>query len=331
MLEQHEFWRPPERRRTIVSMTSTATHVPADVLILGASFAGLAAATALGRSLRDVLVVDGGPPRNASSPGAHNVLTRDGTPPTELLRLARTEAEGYGARVVPGEAVSASATADGVSATLADGTELRARRLLLATGVRDLLPSIPGLAERWGRDALHCPYCHGYEVRGQRIGVLGSSFAPHQAQMFRQLSERTSILLNGMAEPTGDEAVALAARGIALVPGVVEGLLVEDDRLVGVRIDGRPHPLDAVVVGPRIEGRLPAGLGLELVEHASGVARHLAVDPMGCTGVAGVYAAGSLVDPMAQVLASAADGVRVGAAINANLIQEEIARAVASS
>lgn len=129
-----------------------------DVLIVGASFAGLAAATALGRSLRDVLVVDGGPPRNAPSPGAHNVLTRDGTPPVELARLARAEAEGYGARVVTGRVVSASAGDGTVSATLADGTVLRARRLLLATGVRDHLPAIPGLAERWGRDVLHCPY-----------------------------------------------------------------------------------------------------------------------------------------------------------------------------
>ncbi|PPF18503.1 NAD(P)/FAD-dependent oxidoreductase [Rathayibacter sp. AY1A7] len=308
--------------------TGPSVPAPADVLILGASFAGLAAATALGRSLRDVLVVDGGPPRNAPSPGAHNVLTRDGVPPTELVRLARAEAEGYGARVVEGEAVRASAGAEGVTATLADGTVLRARRLLLATGVRDLLPEIPGLGARWGRDVLHCPYCHGFEVRGRRIGVLGSSFAGHQAQMFRQLSDRTSILLHGAPAPAGDDAAALAARGIALVPGRVEKVLVEDDRLVGVVIDGRRHELDALVVGPRVEGRLPEGLGLELADHPSGVARHLAVDPMGRTGVAGVFAAGSLVEPMAQVVASSADGLRVGAAINHDLIEEEIAAAL---
>ncbi|KZX20200.1 Alkyl hydroperoxide reductase subunit F [Rathayibacter tanaceti] len=222
----------------------------------------------------------------------------------------------------------ASAGPDGVTASLADGTVLRARRLLLATGLRDLLPSIPGLAERWGRDVLHCPYCHGFEVRGQRIGVLGSSFAPHQAQMFRQLSERTSVLLNGTPAPTGDEAAALAARGISLVPGTVEEIVVDGDRLTGVLIEGRLHELDAVVVGPRVEGRLPEGLGLELADHPSGVAQHLAVDPMGRTSVAGVFAAGSLVEPMAQVVASAADGLRVGAAINYDLIEEEIAQAV---
>ncbi|PPG89098.1 thioredoxin reductase [Rathayibacter rathayi] len=311
-----------------MTATPAATIASADVLILGASFAGLAAATALGRSLRDVLLVDGGPPRNAPSPGAHNVMTRDGRSPTELVRLARAEAEGYGARVVAGDAVRASAGPQGVTATLADGTVLRACRLLLATGVRDLLPDVPGLAERWGRDVLHCPYCHGFEVRGQRIGVLGSSFAPHQAQMFRQLSERTSILLNGAPAPTGEAAAALAARGIALVPGRIERVLVEQDRLVGVVIDGRRHELDAVVVGPRVQGRLPEGLGLALADHASGVARHLAVDPMGRTSVPGVFAAGSLVEPMSQVLASAADGLRVGAAINDDLVEEEIARAV---
>ncbi|SMH29714.1 Thioredoxin reductase [Rathayibacter oskolensis] len=311
-------------------MTSTTT-APADVLIIGASFAGLAAATALGRSLRDVLVVDGGPPRNAPSPGAHNVLTRDGTSPTELARLGRVEAEGYGARVVEGEVLSASAGPDGVSATLADGTVLRARRLLLATGVRDHLPAIPGLAERWGRDVLHCPYCHGYEVRGTRIGVLGSSFSGHQAQMFRQLSDRTSILSNGVFVPSAEEAEALAARGIELIPGLVEEVVVEGDHVVGVRIDGRLHPLDAVVVGPRVEAVLPEGLGLELVDHPSGATRHLAADPMGRTGVPRVFAAGSLVEPMAQVMASAADGLRVGAAINYDLIEEEIVAALGTS
>ncbi|QHC67655.1 FAD-dependent oxidoreductase [Rathayibacter sp. VKM Ac-2759] len=312
-------------------MTDITTTTPADVLIIGASFAGLAAATALGRSLRDVLVVDGGSPRNAPSPGAHNVLTRDGTPPTELARLGRLEAEGYGVRVVEGRVTTASTHADGVSAALADGTVLRARRLLLATGVRDHLPAVPGLAERWGRDVLHCPYCHGYEVRGKRIGVLGSAFSAHQAQMFRQLSDRVSILQNGVFEPDAEEVAGLAARGIELIPGAVESVVVEGDRLVGVRIDGRLHALDAVVVGPRVEAVLPDGLGLELVDHPSGAARHLAADPMGRTGVPHVFAAGSLVEPMAQVMASAADGLRVAAAINHDLIEEEIAAALSAA
>jgi thioredoxin reductase len=305
----------------------TASDLP-DVLIAGASFAGLAAATALGRSLRDVLVVDGGPPRNAPSPGAHNVLTRDGTAPVELARLARIEAEGYGARVVPGRIVSASAADLGVTATLADGTVLRARRLLLASGSTDRLPGIPGLAERWGRDVLHCPYCHGFEVRGRRIAVLGSGFSGHQAQMFRQLSDSVSILTNGVFQPGEEEAEGLAARGIELIDGAVTEVLVEDDRLVGVVVDGRRIDLDALVVGPRVEGNLPDGLGLELVDHPSGAARHLTVDPMGRTTAPRVFAAGSLVEPMSQVMAAAADGLRVAAAINYDLIEEEIAAAV---
>ncbi|ROS28552.1 thioredoxin reductase [Rathayibacter sp. PhB127] len=305
----------------------TASDLP-DVLIAGASFAGLAAATALGRSLRDVLVVDGGPPRNAPSPGAHNVLTRDGTAPVELARLARIEAEGYGARVVPGRIVSASAADGGVTATLADGTVLRARRLLLASGSTDRLPVIPGLAERWGRDVLHCPYCHGFEVRGRRIAVLGSGFSGHQAQMFRRLSDSVSILTNGVFQPGEEEAEGLAARGIELIDGAVTEVLVEDDRLVGLVVDGRRLELDALVVGPRVEGNLPDGLGLELVDHPSGAARHLTVDPMGRTTAPRVFAAGSLVEPMSQVMAAAADGLRVAAAINYDLIEEEIAAAV---
>ncbi|WP_367882184.1 NAD(P)/FAD-dependent oxidoreductase [Rathayibacter oskolensis] len=310
-------------------MTDTTTS-PADVLIIGASFAGLAAATALGRSLRDVLVVDGGSPRNAPSPGAHNVLTRDGTPPTELARLGRLEAEGYGVRVIEGRVSTASAHAGGVSATLADGTVLRARRLLLATGVRDHLPAVPGLAERWGRDVLHCPYCHGYEVRGKRIGVLGSAFSAHQAQMFRQLSDRVSILQNGVFEPDAEEAAGLAARGIELIPGAVESVVVEDDRLVGVRIDGRLHALDAVVVGPRVEAVLPDGLGLELVDHLRSRPPPRR-RPDGAHRRAARLRRRLLVEPMAQVMASAADGLRVAAAINHDLIEEEIAAALSAA
>jgi len=165
-------------------------------------------------------------------------------------------------------------------------------------------------------------------VRGRRIAVLGSGFSGHQAQMFRQLSGTVSILTNGVFAPGAEEAEGLAARGIELIDGAVTEVLVEDDRLVGVVVDGRRIDLDALVVGPRVEGNLPDGLGLELVEHPSGAARHLTVDPMGRTTAPRVFAAGSLVEPMSQVMAAAADGLRVAAAINHDLIEEEIASAV---
>jgi thioredoxin reductase len=170
--------------------TNQEDTLSCEVAVIGGGAAGLSAGLVLGRARRSVVVVDAGRPRNAPAEGVHGFLTRDGVPPAELVRLGQEEVRGYGGRIVAGEAVAAERTGDGFTVTLDGGQRVQARRLVIATGVVDDLPDVPGLAQRWGRDVLHCPYCHGWEFRDQPIGVLGSGeFTVHQALMFRQWTD----------------------------------------------------------------------------------------------------------------------------------------------
>ena len=188
----------------------TVGGMDADVVVIGGGPAGLSGAKALARSLRPVVVVDDDRPRNAAADGAHNVLGNEGIAPRELLAVGRRELESYGGRVQAGRVTDARAVADGFEVALADGGTLTARRLLIASGTVDELPDVPGLADRWGRDVLHCPYCHGYEVRGQAIGVLATGpMAEHQAQMFAQLSPDVVFFTHtsGLGGPLTDPRV----------------------------------------------------------------------------------------------------------------------------
>lgn len=306
-----------------------------DVLIIGGGAAGLSAAQMLGRSRRSVAVVDSGQPRNAPAQGVHGFLSRDGASPAELLRIGRAEAEHYGALIVRGEAVAAAGNvADGFAVTLRDGGVIRGRRLLITTGVVDELPEIAGLRERWGKDVLHCPFCHGWEVQDQAIGILGKGpWSVHQALLFRQWSSNITLFLNELVQPADDELEQLAARGIKVVGGAVESLRIEQDRLRGVALAGGPEiAVDAVVVGPQVQARLDAfaGLALSSVPHPMGVGDYLETDADGATAVPGVWAAGNVTDMRAQVLASAAAGAWTAVVINNHLMAEELAADVAS-
>src|SRR3954471_10971795 len=203
-----------------------------DVVIIGGGAAGLSGALALGRARRSVLVVDGGAPRDAPAAEMHNYLGRDGTRPADLLAAGRAEVAGYGGSVVEGEVVSARREDDGFIVALADGRAVRARRLLVTTGLVDELPPVPGLAERWGHDVLHCPYCHGWEVRDRSIGVLSTGpGGVLKALLWRQWSADVTLFLHTGPEPTGEEAAQLAARGIAVVTGEVTAVQTDGDRL----------------------------------------------------------------------------------------------------
>src|SRR5690349_11478474 len=212
-----------------------------DVLIIGGGAAGLSAAVALGRSRRSVTVLDAGSPRNAPAEGVHNFLTRDGTPPAELLAIGRKEVEQYGGVIVAGEAVDARRIPGGFTVTADDGRVFAARRLLVTTGLTDELPDVPGLRERWGHDVLHCPYCHGWEVRDQAIGVLATSaFAVHQALLFRQLSDDV-VLFQHTAELPPEQSAQLRARGVRIETSPVvaveaSGVRLADGSLVARQV-----------------------------------------------------------------------------------------------
>ncbi|WP_026284441.1 NAD(P)/FAD-dependent oxidoreductase [Salinispora arenicola] len=307
-----------------------------DVVVVGGGAAGLNGALMLARSRRLVAVIDSGTPRNAPNAlGVHGLLAREGMTPTELLERGRAEVRGYGGHVVNGEVADAAREGDGFTVTLVDGTSVRARRLLVTTGLVDQLPEIPGLQERWGRDVLHCPYCHGWEVRDQAIGVLATGpMSVHQALLFRQLSGDVTYFTHHSAGPDAEQAEQFAARGIRVVTGAVTAVEVADDRLVGVRLaDGTVVRRDALSVAPRLVARAGflAGLGLRAVDHPSGVGQYVPADPFGRTEVAGVWVAGNVSDLAAQVGAAAAGGAVAAAAINTDLIAEETRQAVAAA
>ncbi|MET4903031.1 NAD(P)/FAD-dependent oxidoreductase [Paenarthrobacter sp. CC6] len=320
--------------------TKTETADEYQVVVIGGGAAGLSAAVTLGRALRSVLVIDAGEPRNAPAAGVHGFLSRDGIDPRELLDMGREEARGYGVDFIAGVAVAARSTAGAEKGAelsfdveLADGRTVKARRILVTTGLTDVLPDIDGIRERWGRDVLHCPYCHGWEVRNKAIGILGSvPMALHQTMLFRQWSPNITLFLNDVVEPTDAEWEQLAARSISVVEGKVESLAIQDDALRGVVLaSGTVIPVEAVVTATRLEARSAVleSLGVPVVEHPMGVGHHVEVNPMGgATAVPGVWAAGNVADLMGQVMASAASGVMAGAAINAHLVAEETRLAV---
>ncbi len=313
-------------------MSTVHTNTSYDVAVVGGGPAGLSAAVALARSLRSVVVLDAGEPRNAPAAGAHNLLGREGVPPRELLATGRAEAEGYGAEVRDARVVGAAGDADaGFTLTLDDGATVRARRVLLATGLVDELPDVPGVREAWGSTVLHCPFCHGWEVRGQRIAVLATGPAAlHQVLLFRQLSPDVTLLLHTSPEPDDATWEQMSALGVRVVEGEVERLDVDGRAVRGVVLaDGTSVAVDAVVVGPRFvaRGELFEQLGGTLEEQPAGT--FVPADPRGATAVPGVWAAGNSSDLMAQVGASAAAGVMAGAGIHGELAAADAAAAVA--
>ncbi|HEX2054469.1 MAG TPA: NAD(P)/FAD-dependent oxidoreductase [Actinomycetota bacterium] len=305
-----------------------------DVVVIGGGPAGLNGALMLARSRRSVAVIDAGAPRNRPAEGVHGLLGHDGIAPPELIERGRGEVRRYGGQVVTGEIIRAVRDGDGFIVALADGRSVGARRLLVTTGLVDQLPDLPGVRERWGRDVLHCAYCHGWEVRDGAIGVLASGpMSAHQALLFRQLSEDVMYFSHTMP-PNEEQAEQLASRGIRVVDGEVASLEVLEDRLTGVRLhDGTVVGREALVVSPRMVARAGflSDLGLRPTEHPSGLGEHIRVDPTGRTDVAGVWAAGNVADLGAQVGASAAGGAFAAAQVNADLVAEETRRAVERS
>jgi thioredoxin reductase len=305
-----------------------------DVVVVGGGAAGLSGALTMARAGRSVLVVDDGRPRNAPAGHVHNYLGREGTPPAELYAIGRAEVEGYGGEVVEGRVTGARREPHGFVVTT-DAGEVRARRLLVTTGLVDELPDLPGVAEQWGSGVLHCPFCHGAEVRDRPIGILGTNpFAVHQALLWRQWSSDVVLFRHTAPELTEEERERLTARGIAVVEGDVAGLVADGDRLTGVRLaDGTVVEREAVVVSPRFTARaeLLAGLGLTAEEQLrDGVPFGSAVPagPTGATAVPGVWVAGNVADPMAQVIVAAAAGLMAGAHITGDLVEEDTRRAV---
>ncbi|KAJ8143298.1 hypothetical protein OY671_003585, partial [Metschnikowia pulcherrima] len=312
--------------------TTDHTNAPYDVAIVGGGPAGSSAAVTLARSSRSVVVLDAGEPRNAPAQGAHNSLGREGVPPRESSATGRAEAEGYGAEVRDARVARADGDAgSGFTLTLDDGGTVCARRVSLATGLVDESPDVPGVREGWGSSVSHCPFCHGWEVRGQRIAVLATGpAAAHQVSSFRQLTPHVTSFQHTAPEPDDATWEQLSALGVRVVEGEVARLDVDGRSVRAVVLaDGTSFPVEAVVVGPRFVARGESfeQLGGTSEDHPAG--RFVPADPRGATAVPGVWAAGNSSDLMAQVGASAAAGVMAGAGIHGELAQADAAAAVA--
>ncbi|GAB2730363.1 NAD(P)/FAD-dependent oxidoreductase [Streptomyces bullii] len=302
-----------------------------DVIVVGGGAAGLSAALVLGRARLRTLVVDAGEPRNAPSSHMQGYLSRDGMSPAEFLAAGREEIARYGVQLVRDRVVDVGRAED-FAVTSAGGRTAHARRLVVATGLKDELPAVPGVAERFGRDVLHCPFCHGWEVRDEPFGVLATSPASvHQALIVSRWSKDVRLFLHTVAEEelTDQDLRRLAAAGVDVVPGEVAGLMVEDDRLTGVRlVDGTTHARSVLYVAPRAVPRtgLLEKLGAELRETPFGA--YPVVDPTGLTTVPGVWAAGNAIGFAEQVVHAASGGYRAAAAIVGDLLMTDLDAAV---
>ncbi|MEE1940843.1 NAD(P)/FAD-dependent oxidoreductase [Streptomyces sp. TRM 70361] len=311
-----------------------------DAVVIGGGAAGLNGALMLARSRRSVVVIDSGTPRNAPAAAMHGFIVLDGTPPSEILGRGRRQVREYGGRIVLGEVATAEPAAPSAegdprfAVTLTDGRTLTARRVLVATGLRDVLPEVPGLAEHWGHSVVHCPYCHGYEVRDEPIGILATGPASvHHAWLFRQLTDDLVYFTRGTGLDSGTRA-RFAARNIRIIETDVREVVTEQGALAGVRLtDGTFVGRRILAVATQMQARTEGleGLKLPMEDLPDNMGRRIASAMAGTTEIPGVWVAGNATDLTAQVGASAAAGALAGSHINAVLAAADTDAALAAA
>ena len=294
-----------------------------EVMIVGGSYAGLSAAMALGRSLRRVLIIDGGNPCNAQTPHSHNMITLDGVPPAEITAKAKAQVLNYETvEWKEGIAVTGRTEGEGFTVGLASGETFHARKLLFAAGLKDLMPAIEGFAECWGISVLHCPYCHGYEVANKPIGVLGNGDGGFElARLISNWSKNLTLYTNGLSTLGAEQTEKLRHHNIEIVEKEIDSLEHGDGYLERVLFkDGTGKDVSAVFarIGFEQHCRIPEDLGCRLTEHG-----HIEVDELQRTTVSGIYAAGDCTTGFRAVSGAVASGGKAGAAINKELIDEE--------
>jgi thioredoxin reductase len=293
-----------------------------DVIIVGGSYAGLSAAMSLGRSLRKVLIIDSGLPCNRQTPHSHNFITHDGEPPKAIADKARVQVLKYDTVTIQhGIAVNAAKNDNGFELATADGATFSARKLLFATGIKDLMPAIPGFAECWGITVIHCPYCHGYEVKQEKTGIMSNGdMAFEFSKLIDNLTKDLTIFTNGKSTLSIEQKEKLQQHKIAVVETEIAGFEHDNGKLKQVLLkDGSAIPLKAMYAKiPFVQHcDIPVQLGCALNDHG-----YLSVDMLGRTTVPGVYAAGDNTAMMRAVSLAVAGGGMAGAAINKELAEE---------
>lgn len=285
-----------------------------DAIIIGGSFAGLAAALQLVRARRKVTILDTGLPRNRFAPHSHGLLGHDHKAPLDILAEARQQLARYPAfKLVKARAESIAGNLDDFSVTTDGGDVLRTRRLLLSYGVVDQMPAIPGFAECWGRSIVPCPYCDGFEVAGQHWGLVWSgAHSQHAVSLFQDWTDRLTVFADGH-EISPEVRTALLARQVEVVDGKLAEIAHRDGHLTTVNLDtGRHVAVDVLFAHPRNRpsASLHEALGLETVDGPMGMV--LKVDDRRETSVPGIYAAGDLANPMASVTLATSNGAMAG-------------------
>lgn len=294
-----------------------------DVIIVGGSYAGLSAAMALGRSLRKVLIIDSGKPCNAQTPHSHNFVTQDGEKPGVIAEKAKQQVLSYPTiEFMHDIAVSGQKMESGFAVTTASGNVYAAKKLIFATGVKDIMPDLEGFDACWGISVIHCPYCHGYEVRNQETGILANGDAAmHYAQLILNLTKRLTIYTNGTPEFTAEQTATLKKRGIGIIETEIAGLEHDSGQLTHISFkDDSKTPADAVYARPPFtqHSGIPVQLGCELTELG-----YLKVDSFQKTTIDGIFACGDNTSMMRSVANAVATGNLAGAAVNSVLAGEE--------
>lgn len=297
-----------------------------DVIIIGGSYAGLSAAMALGRSLRKVLIIDSGRSCNRQTPHSHNFITQDGAVPADISASARRQVMQYSTVTwFDGLAAEGVKTPYGYSITTSTGEVFETKKLVFATGIEDIMPDIPGFAECWGITVIHCPYCHGYEVKGEKTAILANGQqAYHYAQLLRNLTSDLTIFTNGPSMLTDEQQQILERHNIPLIEKEIESLKHESGHLRQIVFkDQSTFDVPVIYFKPdfRQHCDIPAHLGCELTEQG-----FIKVDFMQKTTLEGVYACGDATSPMRAVANAVAAGNLAGAMVNHTLCEEEFVK-----
>ena len=293
-----------------------------EVLIIGGSYAGLSAGMALGRSLRNVLIIGSGKPCNRQTPHSHNFITHDGQTPETIAAKARTQVLAYPTvQIIHDTAIRADRKAGRFEVTTASGSVVVATKLLMATGITDLMPDIPGFAECWGISVLHCPYCHGYEVRNQKIGILGNGDNGYDlVKLLSNWSKQLVLFTNGNATLTPEQRQKLQQYQIPVVETAIQEIIHTKGYLTEVTMgNGKPYTLDAMFARVPFVQHTDLALQLGCAHTEAG---HIVTDEFGRTTIPGVYAAGDSTTPMRSVSMAIASGNKAGAVLNKEMIDE---------
>jgi thioredoxin reductase len=293
-----------------------------DVIIIGGSYAGMAAGMALGRALKKVLIIDANDPCNKETPRSHNFITHDGRPPGEITALARAQVKKYpSVKLLRGLAIEAKKNDTFFDVVIESGYSFRAKKLIFASGIKDLLVDIPGVAECWGKSVLHCPYCHGYEVRNVRTGILGNGdYAFEFGALISNWTKNLNVYTNGISTLREDQTAQLAKHSIGVIEKKIEHLIHKEGFLQKIIFaDGTWAEIDAIYTRPEFRQHcdMPESLGCELSTDG-----YIKIDTSMRSTIAGVYACGDNVTRMRTVSSAIAMGTTAGMMVNKELVME---------